>query len=299
MEDRPEWYADREEKLKRIIHAEHNALNHCEHDNITGSTIYVYPGTVAPANWQQYRWAVLPAGTTTTTLLGLTASTNYVVGVAFFDAISQVRGTMATATTFQTTNSTSGTADRPAGFSIIDGVNDATLPQGVALGLWASAGADYIVIERAGNAVSGVVDYPGTYAELAIVPASTEVYIDSLPRNGTKYWYRIKERRDGQADSDYIPKRLFVNVGNTVYAGLQAVATGIPTDVIRPAASEAVITPTSLYDEAGQSIAKSFGKNESQRGLTKCNRCHARSWCNLWSSKDQRLQPVCSNGRCH
>ena len=43
MEDRPEWYADREEKLKRIIHAEHNALNHCEHDNITGSTIYVYP----------------------------------------------------------------------------------------------------------------------------------------------------------------------------------------------------------------------------------------------------------------
>ena len=43
MEDRPEWYADRDEKLKRIIHAEHNALNHCEHDNITGSTIYVYP----------------------------------------------------------------------------------------------------------------------------------------------------------------------------------------------------------------------------------------------------------------
>lgn len=213
--------------------------------------VYVYPSTTAPANWQTYRWAVLPAGTTTTALLGLTASTDYVVGVAFFDAISQVRGTMATATTFQTTSSTSGTASRPAGFSIIDGVNDATLPQGVALALWSSAGADYIVIERANNLVSGVVDYPGTYAELAVVPASTEVYIDPLPNNGTKYWYRIKHRRNGQADSDYIPKRLFVNVGNTVYAGLQAVATGIPTDVIRPSASEAIITPTSLYDEAG------------------------------------------------
>ena len=43
MEDREEWYNDREEKLKRVIHAEHNALNHCEHQNITGSTIYVYP----------------------------------------------------------------------------------------------------------------------------------------------------------------------------------------------------------------------------------------------------------------
>lgn len=43
MEDKPEWYADRDEKLKRVIHAEHNALKHCEHENITGSTIYVYP----------------------------------------------------------------------------------------------------------------------------------------------------------------------------------------------------------------------------------------------------------------
>jgi dCMP deaminase len=43
MEDKPEWLNDRTEKLKRMIHAENNALNYCLHENITGSTIYVYP----------------------------------------------------------------------------------------------------------------------------------------------------------------------------------------------------------------------------------------------------------------
>lgn len=43
VEDKEEWLNDRDEKLKRMIHAEHNALNYCEHDNITTSTIYVYP----------------------------------------------------------------------------------------------------------------------------------------------------------------------------------------------------------------------------------------------------------------
>ncbi len=198
--------------------------------------VYVYPGTVAPANWQQYRWAVLPAGTTTTTLLGLTASTNYVVGVAFFDAISQVRGTMATATTFQTTNSASGVADRPAGFAVIEGVNDATLPQGVALGLWTAQGADQTVIERANNLTGP--DRPSTYAEIAVVPSNTTIYIDPLPNNGTKYWYRIKHRTAGKTDSEVIPR--YGTLSGATYSGLMAVATGIPATVERPSGTEAV-----------------------------------------------------------
>lgn len=43
VDDHPEWLADRTKKLQLMIHAEHNALRHCEHQNITGSTIYVYP----------------------------------------------------------------------------------------------------------------------------------------------------------------------------------------------------------------------------------------------------------------
>jgi len=43
VEDKPEWLNDREKKLQLMIHAEHNALNYCEHENITASTIYVYP----------------------------------------------------------------------------------------------------------------------------------------------------------------------------------------------------------------------------------------------------------------
>jgi len=217
--------------------------------NLGGNTqdtieVYVYPDTTAPANWQTYRWAVLPAGTTTTTLLGLTASTDYVVGVAFFDAISQVRGTMATATTFQTTNSAVGVADRPAGFAIIDGVNDATLPQGVALGLWTAQGADQTVIERANNLTGP--DRPDTYAEIAVVPANTTIYIDALPRNGTKYWYRIKHRTAGKADSQVIPR--YGTLSGATYSGLMAVATGIPATIERPSGTEAVLTPQSSWE---------------------------------------------------
>ena len=211
--------------------------------------VYVYPDTTAPANWQAYRWAVLPAGTTTTTLLGLTASTDYVVGVAFFDAISQVRGTMATATTFQTTNSAVGVADRPAGFAIIEGVNDATLPQGIALGLWSAQGADQIVIERAPNQIVIFTDRPGTYAEIAVVPANTTVYIDALPNTGTKYWYRIKHRTSGKTDSAVIPQYGGVNdVPRPSYTGVMAVATGIPASVVRPAGAEAVLVPESYWE---------------------------------------------------
>lgn len=43
IEDRTEWLENREEKLKRVIHAEHNALTFCAHEDVTGFTAYVYP----------------------------------------------------------------------------------------------------------------------------------------------------------------------------------------------------------------------------------------------------------------
>jgi len=43
VEDKVEWLQDRDEKLKRMLHAEHNALKHCSHTDVSGATIYVYP----------------------------------------------------------------------------------------------------------------------------------------------------------------------------------------------------------------------------------------------------------------
>lgn len=43
VEDKEEWYNCRDTKLSLVVHAEHNALNFCSHENITGGTIYVYP----------------------------------------------------------------------------------------------------------------------------------------------------------------------------------------------------------------------------------------------------------------
>lgn len=215
--------------------------------------VFVAPGSVAPSNWQAYRINTLPAGTTATTLTNLTASTAYIVGVAFRDVVSGTRATVVT-TTFSTTSSTSGVASRPAGFTIIDGVADASLPQGVVLGLYSAVGADSIVIERAPNLTNvgaGLPDYPGTYAVIAVVPATTTTYTDYLPRNGTKYWYRIKHTRSGQADSAYIPQFFSVAAGNVNVAGLLAVATGIPSTITRSPGTDPLITPESLYIDSG------------------------------------------------
>ena len=43
VEDRHEWYADRQTKLQLIVHAEDNALKFCAHESVTGYTAYVYP----------------------------------------------------------------------------------------------------------------------------------------------------------------------------------------------------------------------------------------------------------------
>jgi dCMP deaminase len=42
MEDKPEWYANREEKYSRIIHCEMNAAMYAKRD-LAGCTLYTYP----------------------------------------------------------------------------------------------------------------------------------------------------------------------------------------------------------------------------------------------------------------
>jgi hypothetical protein len=208
--------------------------------NTTDSVdVYVAPGSVAPSDWTPYRVNTLPAGTTSTLLTGLTASTAYIVGVAFRDRVANVAMTPVTAT-FTTAGTTTGTADRPAGLQVIAGTDDANLPQGVVLAIWPSSGAVTTILERAPNS-AGV---PGTYVEVAVLPGTVTSYVDYLPKDGTTYWYRIKHRSGGKTDSAYIPA---FTSGATTYQGVSAVATGVPPILANVLPQEPVITPSSAY----------------------------------------------------
>ena len=206
--------------------------------------VYVAPGSVAPSDWTPYRVNTLPEGTTSTLLTGLSASTAYIVGVAFRDRVANVAMTPVTAT-FTSAGTTTGTADRPAGLQVIAGVDDANLPQGVVLAIWPSSGAVTTILERAPN-VAGV---PGTYAELAILPGTVTSYVDYLPKDGTTYWYRIKHRTAGKADSTYIPA--WTSPGPTTYQGVSAIATGVPVVVDTVLPQEPIIVPSSAYINVG------------------------------------------------
>jgi hypothetical protein len=199
---------------------------------------------VAPSDWTPYRVNTLPEGTTSTLLTGLSASTAYIVGVAFRDRVANVAMTPVTAT-FTTAGTTTGTADRPAGLQVIAGVDDANLPQGVVLAIWPSSGAVTTILERAPN-VAGV---PGTYAELAVLPGTVTSYVDYLPKDGTTYWYRIKHRTAGKADSTYIPA--WTSPGPTTYQGVSAIATGVPVVVDTVLPQEPIIVPSSAYINVG------------------------------------------------
>jgi dCMP deaminase len=43
MEDRPEWYENREEKYSRVVHGEINAVSFCRDQSLVGYTLYTTP----------------------------------------------------------------------------------------------------------------------------------------------------------------------------------------------------------------------------------------------------------------
>jgi hypothetical protein len=155
--------------------------------------VYVAPGSSAPSDWTPYRLNTLPEGTTSTLISELTASTAYIVGIAFRDSVARVAMTPVTAT-FTTASGTTGTAPTPIGLQVAPGIDDVTSPQGVFLVIYPAPGAAQTIIERATS--SG-----GTFTEIAVIQADTTTYVDQLPKNGTTYYYRVKHRVPGQADS--------------------------------------------------------------------------------------------------
>lgn len=172
--------------------------------------VYAYLGGSAPANWAPFLVTTLPPGSTSTVIRTLEAGT-YQLALAY----STPTGPGPVRTASVTTSGAGTTATRPAGLAIIPLLDDATLPQGIALGLYPSDQTLDFVIERSTTSGSG-------FAELTRVPGSTEVYVDRLPRDGTTYYYRAKSALGG-----------FVTSAAT--GEVSAVARGVPTEVVRPA----------------------------------------------------------------
>jgi hypothetical protein len=172
--------------------------------------VFAYLGGSAPTQWEPYLVTTLPPGSTSTVIRTLEAGT-YQLAIAYSTPTG--RGPVATASV--TTSGTGSTATRPAGIALVPLLDDATLEQGIALGLYASDQTLDFVIER--SAVSG-----SSFGEIARVPGSTAVYVDRLARDGFTYYYRAKHALGG-----------FVTSAAT--GEVSGIARGVPAEVLRPA----------------------------------------------------------------
>jgi len=180
--------------------------------------LFAAQGSGAPASWTPFRVASVPAGSTSSVVRNLTGpSVAWTIGLAYESA--GVLGPV-TAVTL-TTNSTSDTSSRPAALAVIPGVDDVTLAQGVALAMWPADQALDLVIERSTTSGSG-------FAEIARVAGSTPTYVDSRPRDGVTYYYRIAHVLGGFGLSPYSQE-------------VSAIARGVPRDVVRPGAVGPVV----------------------------------------------------------
>jgi hypothetical protein len=180
--------------------------------------IFAYQGTAAPANWAPYQLNSIEAGSTFTTIRSLTGpSVAWVVALAYETPTGL--GPFRTATL--TTGTTTTASTRPAGLQVVTTIDDAQLPQGIALGLWANDPTLDLIIER--STTGGGLGF----AEIARVNGSSETYADLLPRDGTTYHYRLRHALGGYTTSTFTGE-------------VSGAARGIPSPVIRPGA----VTPT-------------------------------------------------------
>jgi hypothetical protein len=179
--------------------------------------VSVAPSAASDTAGAEWTITDLTAGSTRITAANLQGpSVAYTARVAYLTDEGLV-GSAAT-TTF-TTGTNTLTAPRPAGLQVLTGSaagDVAAFVTGCAVGVWAADTAMALIVERAPD----VANAPGTYAQIDIVPGTTEVYVDSLPNNGASYWYRFKHRASGYSDS-------------AATCGKKATVSGIPAGLTR------------------------------------------------------------------
>ena len=193
--------------------------------------VYVYQGASDPADWEPYRVAILPPESTSTFARGLAASLPYRVAVAHHDAGTGAVSAYALGN-FTTTASTSVTAPRVSYMAVIPTVVDAQFQPGIALGLWAGDESLEMEIQRAPD----VAGAPGTWATIAVVPGTTEVFGDPLPQNDATFWYRSRHVGGGFTPS------AFENVVSGVVGSL-------PSRLTRPSRPTASISAALTFEE--------------------------------------------------
>lgn len=182
--------------------------------------ILLYQGSVAPVDFSPYRLTQVIPGTTTTTIRDvLGAGLPYIVAIAY--DTPQGYGPIRTAS-FTAAGSGSALL-RPAGFQIVPSDTDANLAQGIVLALYANNQGYDFLIERSDNGGT-------TWAEIATLPGSSTLYVDTPEDPAITYQYRVAHKLGGFSVSAYTPV-------------LSATIGGIPSTVTRPPASAPVITP--------------------------------------------------------
>lgn len=202
--------------------------------------VFLYQGSAAPGSgtaedWAPYRVTTLLPGSSRTVLRGLTASTDYTVGVAHVDPAT---GTMTTIVTDGfTTTSTASTAPALLGFAQIPTAEDAAYRTGVALALYVANDQHEIVIERAPDSGGS----PGSYAALVRLPGGTQTYVDELPSDGATRWYRARHETPG----------LNASAWSTAIA---CVAGGVPEVVLQPPPQPASLQLSSVIEAADVTI---------------------------------------------
>jgi hypothetical protein len=197
--------------------------------------VYLYQGLVNPTDWEPYRVATLDAESTGITFRDLTASTAYRVAVAHEDAGTGAVSAYAT-NGFTSAASTSVTAPRVSHMGVIPTLEDAQYPSGIALGLWAGDETLDIEIQRAPDSGGS----PGTWATIAIVPGTTQVFGDPLPSTGATFWYRSRHVGGGFTASAYQNNLGPYLASPWPYPIVSGVVGSLPPKVARPSR----ITPT-------------------------------------------------------
>jgi hypothetical protein len=178
-----------------------NAVTLTWANTTTAYSIRVRVAPTAAASTSEAGWIVadFAPGTTRAVVRGLEGpSVAYTASASYVTPEGYPGGSVTT--TFTTSND-ADEALRPAGIAILstDGpADDAGLPSGVAIAAWSADPAYQLVLERAPD----VAGDPGTYAEIAVIPGTTEVYVDPLPLDGVVRWYRWRHRLSGYDDSD-------------------------------------------------------------------------------------------------
>jgi hypothetical protein len=187
-------------------------------DTTQSVRVRVAPSSASSTSDDAWIIADLPPGTTRAVVRGLSGPS--VAHTALAGYVTPEGYVGGNASTTFTTSSTSDTSLRPAGIAILSSTgpaDDAGLPSGVAVAAWSADPAYQLVLERAPD----VAGSPGTYAEIAVVPGTTEVYVDPLPLDGVTRWYRWRHRLSGYDDS-----------GPT--CGRSAVPGGVAPGIARP-----------------------------------------------------------------